>query len=124
MSAELAEAVKPFAARLVRAVENERPKEIAEVLHGLDRQHLYALAVVLAAHVDLPIADAHRAPDDMDDAVVLRLLHGDSSLAKEATRAERLEVVRQWRRLGRSSNELERITGWHIQRYAKELEAA
>lgn len=52
--------------------------------------------------------------DDVDEAVVLRVLAGDRL---PATRAERLEVIRRWDASGRSRNELARRTGWKLERY-------
>ena len=49
------------AANLACAVDDEDADEIARILHALDRNQLYALAVVLAAHVDIdkPMAPAY-----------------------------------------------------------------
>lgn len=58
-----------------------------------------------------------RAHDDHDPVVVDRILGGDSTLARTATRAERVEVVARWRADGRSLNELERLTSWEPRRY-------
>lgn len=52
---------------------------------------------------------------DYDEVVVDRILSGDYRLP--ATRTERLEVIRRWERAGAwSLNELERRTGWNINR--------
>lgn len=51
---------------------------------------------------------------DLDTVVVDRILAGDMSLARGATKAERIEVVRRW---AGSLNELERLTSWEPRRY-------
>lgn len=58
-----------------------------------------------------------RAHDDHDPVVVDRILGGDSTLARTATKAERVEVVARWRADGRPLNELERLTRWEPRRY-------
>lgn len=113
----LAEAVRPAAHRLVTAINSRNHNVIADLLHSLDRQHLYALVVVLAAHVDVPIVETHRRRDEIDENVVLRILAGDRSLASAATVAERVEVTRQWMTAERSLRDLEKITGWQVNRY-------
>ena len=50
---DLAEAIQPAAAALACAVDAHDAEAVAEVLEPLDRQQLYALAVVLAAHIDI-----------------------------------------------------------------------
>lgn len=55
-------AALPHAAELVCAVTDHDDQAVAAVLHRLDRQQLYALAVVLAAHVPdtAPLGDPRR----------------------------------------------------------------
>lgn len=52
MSDELADKMLPTAAALACAIDDQDAEEVAAVLTALSRQELYALAVVLAAHVD------------------------------------------------------------------------
>lgn len=54
--------------------------------------------------------------DDVDEAVVLRILSGEKL---HATRAEREEVTRRWVARGGSMNDLERIHGWKCSRYGE-----
>ena len=53
---------------------------------------------------------------DIDPVVVDRILAGR---VVPATRIEREEVCRRWRASGRPMNELERLTGWQVRRYAE-----
>lgn len=53
---------------------------------------------------------------DVDPVVVDRILSGDMTLARSATKAERVEVVRRW---AGSLNELERLTSWEPRRYVQ-----
>lgn len=70
--------------------------------------------------IDDPSEQPHAPPDTTPDPVVIdRILGGDMSLARSATRAERVEVVRRWRESGRPLNELERATGWEPRRYVE-----
>lgn len=55
--------------------------------------------------------------DDIDEAVVERLLAGDTRVAESATPAERAEVARRWVRAGGSLSDLARRTGWKVERY-------
>lgn len=56
--------------------------------------------------------------DDLDPVVVERILAGDMTLARDATRAEREAVAAAWRdRTGRPLNDLARATGWKTERY-------
>jgi hypothetical protein len=63
---DLAVAAIPTAAELVVAVDNGDATTVADLLAGCDRQDLYALCVVLAAHVDpdrpFTPRDAHLPP--------------------------------------------------------------
>lgn len=52
MSDRLAEAMLPIAAALTVAVDEEDRGEVAHLLQPLNTEQLYALAVVLAAHID------------------------------------------------------------------------
>jgi hypothetical protein len=53
----------------------------------------------------------------VDPILVDRMLAGDMTLARSATKAERVEVVARWHADGRTLNELERLTGWEPRRY-------
>lgn len=53
--------------------------------------------------------------DDVDEVVVERILAGEWRL--RATRAEKVEVVAQWREAGRSLAYLAAVTGWKPERY-------
>lgn len=57
----------------------------------------------------------------VDDVLVDRILGGDMSLTRTATKAERTAVVTRWRADGRSLNELERLSGWEPRRYLSEV---
>ncbi len=54
---------------------------------------------------------------EVDEVVVQRILDGDYSIAGDATKAERIEVVARWQALGRSLSSLEAATGWRPDRY-------
>lgn len=69
-----------------------------------------------AARPDLGAPRRHSS--DVDDAVVLRILNGDGSVARSATTAERVETARRWVAARRPLNDLERLTGWRADRYA------
>lgn len=58
-----------------------------------------------------------RNHDEVDVVIVDRIMFGDYSLARAATKAERVEIVARWRADGRSLNDLERATGWEPRRY-------
>lgn len=61
------------------------------------------------------LADTRRRVVDLvDEAVVLRVIRGERV---PATKAERIEVVRRWDALGRPRRELEKRTGWKVERY-------
>jgi hypothetical protein len=62
-----------------------------------------------------------RHRDDVDDAVVLRVLSGERL---DTTPAERAEVVRRWLASGRSERQLCQITGWRMGRYTEREEVA
>lgn len=70
-----------------------------------------------------PGYDDYRNQQDksVDAVVVDRILSGDMTLARSATKAERVEVVARWRADGRALNELERLTGWEPRRYRREV---
>lgn len=53
----------------------------------------------------------------IDPAVVDRILGGDYKLP--CTPAEKLAVIERWTRSGGSQNELERRTGWNVNRYLR-----
>lgn len=61
--------------------------------------------------------DKHVSPNDVDEAVVLRVLAGEKL---PTTRAEKDEITRRWVAAGRSMNDLERIHGWRVSRYGRE----
>lgn len=63
-----------------------------------------------------------RLRDVVDDNVITRILDGDYRL--HATPAERAEVCRRWAELGRSLNDLSRLTGWRPVRYYRVREVA
>lgn len=77
-------------------------------------------------NIDDPTENPNVGRDDraVDPVVVDRILAGDFSLSRTANTAERAEVVRRWRADGRSTNELERLTGWRPHRYLRNEEAA
>lgn len=62
------------------------------------------------------VPNSPRTHDEIDPVVVDRILAGDMSLARGATKAERIEVVRRW---AGSLNELERLTSWEPRRYVQ-----
>lgn len=65
-----------------------------------------------------------RVRDTAPDPVVIdRILGGDMSLARSATRAEKVEVVRRWVASGRSLTALEKATGWRAARYTERRSA-
>lgn len=55
--------------------------------------------------------------DGIDPVVVDRILAGDMTLARTATKAEKVAVVARWRAGGRSLNELDQLSGWQSRRY-------
>lgn len=57
--------------------------------------------------------DGRRAPDEVDEAVVARVMAGQRM---QCTRAEREEVAAQWIAAGRSMNALTQLTGWQLWR--------
>jgi len=59
---------------------------------------------------------AARPRDVADMAVVERILGGDMTLARDANKAEKEEVVARWTG---AANDLERLTGWNFPRYSK-----
>jgi hypothetical protein len=58
--------------------------------------------------------------DYVDPVVVDRILAGRPH---PANRAERGEVIRRWQAAGRALAELERLTGWNVNREARRLRA-
>lgn len=66
---------------------------------------------------EAPMTGQH---DGHDPVVVDRILAGDMSLARVATKAEKIAVVSRWRAEGRTLNELERLSGWQARRYIEE----
>lgn len=69
-------------------------------------------------HIDLDERPADDLRDRRPDQVVIdRILAGDMTLAKTATKAEKVAVVTRWRADGRSLNELDRLSGWQSRRY-------
>lgn len=54
--------------------------------------------------------------DDIDPAVVERVLTGEWRL--RTSQAEKVEICRRWRAAGRFDTELERLTGWNVNRIA------
>ena len=113
----LAQAMRLPASLLADAVDRHDPDAVAELLEPMDRQELYALAVVLAAHVDIPLVDSKRNRHEVDHVLVQRVLTGDARLAAIATRAERELIVSLWRNGNRPLRDLEAITGWKPERY-------
>lgn len=63
----------------------------------------------------------HSSPQSVDQILVARILGGDSTVAREATPFERMEVVRRW---AGSETELNAITGWNVAREKRRLEDA
>lgn len=63
----------------------------------------------------LATPDDHDA-DEIDHAVIARILAGDTTLAPYATRAEREEVIRRWENAGHTQQLLEELTGWTVNR--------
>jgi hypothetical protein len=57
------------------------------------------------------------ATEAIDWVVVHRIVH--EQRACPANSAERLEVVRQWKALGRNVDHLGDFTGWGVWRYAR-----
>ena len=58
----------------------------------------------------------HRRRDEVDEAVVLRLLDGERI---DCTSAERHEAMRRWKAAGRSEKEMCRLQGWKDSRYGR-----
>ena len=117
------QAARPTAAALSHAVDREDRDEVARLLLPLDAEQLRALAIVLAAHCDVPIEDDKRSKEDYDAMVVTRILNGDMSLAKQATAAERVQVIQMWPAVtGLTLGDLQRATRWsRVWETAKEL---
>lgn len=117
------QAARPTAAALSHAVDREDRDEVARLLLPLDVEQLRALAIVLAAHCDVPIEDDKRSKEDYDAIVVARILNGDMSLARHATAAERVQVIQMWPAVtGLTLGDLQRATRWsRVWETAKEL---
>lgn len=62
-----------------------------------------------------------RSADEVDEAAVLRVLGGERV---RTTRAEKEEIVRRWRALGRPLNALEELLGVKPERYYRREEGA
>jgi hypothetical protein len=62
---------------------------------------------------DQDAVDGRRDPDDIDHAIVTRVMNGERM---KCTRAEREEVIERWRATGRTMLELTELTGWQIYR--------
>lgn len=70
-------------------------------------------AAYFASHPD-ETPDPPNSAGGGDPVVIQRILAGDNI---SASQAERLEVVRRWPETGKSLAELERQTGWRVDRY-------
>lgn len=111
------------AARIYRAVA-EAYERLSETDGGSHLAFVRAskLGYLPPAAWDNPDTDADAAPEvDVDDVVVARIIAGERL---RCTKAERFEVIRQWRAAGRSLNELIRVTGWQVYREINEMESA
>lgn len=58
--------------------------------------------------------------DGIDEVVIDRIVGGDFSVARAATKAERVVIVARWKAAGRPLAELERQAGWKPERYRSE----
>lgn len=63
----------------------------------------------------------HRTADEVDEAVVIRIMSGERM---HSTKAEKVEITRRWLESGRSLADLERRTGWKAERYHEREGAA
>lgn len=107
------QAARPTASALCCAVDREDRNEVARLLLPLDVEQLRAVAIVLAAHCDVPVDEGKRGKEDYDAVVVSRILNGDMNLARKATQAERIQVIQLWPAVtGLSLGELQRRTRW------------
>lgn len=61
---------------------------------------------------------ARSMSDDFDPVVVDRIIGGDRTLTRAASQPERAAVVARWEG---SYNDLERLTGWNLERYKNEV---
>lgn len=121
----LIEAVRPLAQQLVRAVDNCQATAVKRILTSLDTQELYAIAVTLAAHVDVPIVEPSRRPRfDVDEVIVRRIIAGDDKLARNATRGEQREVVRRVIESGEPLSILGKRTGWNVWGIRREIQGS
>lgn len=53
----------------------------------------------------------------IDDAIIIRFMQGDTTIAKAASQAEKRVIAQRWQASGRSMNDLARLTGWKPERY-------
>lgn len=118
----LAQAMRLPASLLADAVDRHDPAAVADVLEPLDRQQLYALAVVLAAHCEVPLIDTRRRPTDVDEIRVRRIIEGDFSLCAEVTLAERRDVVDRLRARGWTMAAIAKAGGWSKSAVEKDAE--
>lgn len=114
-------AIRPTAVDLCTAVDRGNHNTVAAILHGLDRQQLYALAVVLAANVDLPLVDGKRRHDEIDEIRVRRILDGDMALCAEVTTAERRAVVMALQARGWTKAAIASAHGWTAATVAQDV---
>lgn len=66
-----------------------------------------------------PIVTEMEMDEDIDEAVVVRFLAGEHTLARTATPPEKAEIVARWAAAGRSLRALREVTGWKPERYWK-----
>lgn len=116
------EKLRPRANALSVAVDAMDQDAVARLLRPLDVRQLQALAILLAAHCDVPLTEAkkRRPSADYDFAVVERILSGDWPLARFATAAERVTVISLWQGRGGSQADLEELTGWNVSRILRD----
>lgn len=119
---ELAQAMRLPASLLADAVDRHDPSAVADLLEPLNRQELYALAVVLAAHCEVPLVDTRRRPTDVDEIRVRRIIEGDFSLCAEVTMAERRDVVDRLRARGWTMSAIAKAGGWSKSAVEKDVE--
>lgn len=65
------------------------------------------------------MAEGSRRSEDVDPAVIERILAGDWSLARDANPAERGHIVAAWAERELPLTHLANLTGWKVERYAK-----
>ena len=71
-------------------------------------------------HLTTALTSARRV-DDVDEVMVERILSGDFTNSASATRPERTRIITAWPTTGRSMNDLERETGWKLDRYREDV---